>query len=107
MESICKTLERNVENQRKDLILAMKKLMLMPEAAEQMEMQPQASEGKDTWLMPVRPLVKPERQQQLPEDKTTREKDLCRTKNKVVTGVRGENILTQSRKHSANGQRNP
>lgn len=57
--------------------------------------------------MPVRPLVKPERQQQLTEDKTTREKDLCRSKNKVVTGVRGENNLTQSLKHSANGQRNP
>lgn len=48
VESMCKILERNVENQRKDLILAVKKPMLMPGAAEQTEMRPQASEGKDT-----------------------------------------------------------
>lgn len=46
VETIYKILERNMKKQCKDLILAVKKLILMPEAAEQTEVQPTGLRGK-------------------------------------------------------------
>jgi len=55
VESKYKILERNVKKQCKDLILAVKKLIVRLEAAEQMEMQPTGVGGKGHMVNACKP----------------------------------------------------